>query len=391
MKLQYRSLWLVLCFAVISGCAAPTAQPTPTSAPTQAEPTALPPTAEPSPTLAPTPDYPPEGTGPDLFPQGYNPLTGLKASDPGLLNRRPVIVKVQNIPREDRPQWGLSSADLVFEYYTERGSTRFAAIFYGEDAEMVGPVRSARNFDLSLLQMFKGILVFGGAFEGTFSRLVNNAGNQLVVESQYSCPALCRYDPRGKNYLMANTAALANFLKQARLDNSAQDLTGLHFNALVPEGGQPVNRVYVRFSAAIYNRWDWYPEVGRWLRFSDTQNDLDGNNEVYAPLTDRANGGQIGADTLVILLAPYKAEIITADSEVWDIPLRGQGDGYAFRDGQAFAIKWQRDSAGSIVRLTATDGSPFPLKPGKTWFEVLGQSSKVAPGSPDWRFTFSTP
>ena len=135
----------------------------PTVTPTPIPPTAtpVPPTATPTPvptatpTLTPTPDYPPQGLGPTNFPPGVNPLTGLEVKNPASLERRPIAVKVENLPREDRPQWGLSKADINYEYYTEEGTTRFIAIFYGNDAELVGPVRSARLFDLNIVPMYK--------------------------------------------------------------------------------------------------------------------------------------------------------------------------------------------------------------------------------------------
>jgi len=77
--------------------------------------------------------------GPSNFPADVDPLTGQKVTNPALLQRRPMVIKVQNLPRTGRPQWGLSLADIVFEYYTEEGTTRFAAVFYGNDASMVGP------------------------------------------------------------------------------------------------------------------------------------------------------------------------------------------------------------------------------------------------------------
>ena len=42
------------------------------------------------------------------FEEGVNPLTGLKVDDPSKLERRPVAVKINNYPRSNRPQWGLS-------------------------------------------------------------------------------------------------------------------------------------------------------------------------------------------------------------------------------------------------------------------------------------------
>ena len=130
---------LVFLSVVLAACgqtapaATPTPTPTPTEIPTSTEtPTPLP---TETPTLTPTPLYPPEGYGPSNFPTDVDPLTGLKVANPALLDRRPMLIKVSNLPRNVRPQWGLSLADIVFEYYTEEGTTRFAALFYGNDAD----------------------------------------------------------------------------------------------------------------------------------------------------------------------------------------------------------------------------------------------------------------
>ena len=81
-------------------------------------------------------------------------------------------MKVENLPRADRPQWGLSKADITYEYYTEEGTTRFISIFYGENADMVGPIRSARLFDLNIVPMYKSAFVFGSAWSLVLNRLL---------------------------------------------------------------------------------------------------------------------------------------------------------------------------------------------------------------------------
>jgi hypothetical protein len=116
----------VLISVALAACgqAVPVASPTPTETPTITEtPTPLP---TDTPTPQPTLSYPPEGYGPSNFPSGVNPLTGLQVANPALLDRRPLLIKVTNLPRNVRPQWGLSLADIVFEYYTEEGSARSA-------------------------------------------------------------------------------------------------------------------------------------------------------------------------------------------------------------------------------------------------------------------------
>ena len=50
------------------------------------------------------------------LPIELNPLTGLPPSDPALLDRRPLAIKVANYPRYVRPQSGLTLADNIYEY-----------------------------------------------------------------------------------------------------------------------------------------------------------------------------------------------------------------------------------------------------------------------------------
>ena len=346
-------------------------------------------TETPAPTLTPTRDYPVEGYGPTNFPAEVNPLTGLKVTDAQILNRRPILIKVQNLPRDDRPQSGLSLADIVYEFYTEYGTTRFGALFYGQDAEQVMPIRSARYSDVNLIRMYKPIFVFGYAYAPVFQRLVNSEfGNRLVLESGASCPAVCRVDPRGKNYLAANTIELQNLLKARGIDNTRPNLEGMMFNYMPPEGGKPAEQVFVRFSAAIYNRWDYDPASGRYLRFSDTRNDPDGNAAAYAPLTDALTGQQIAADNLVIIQVRHNEVDPRPDVEVLDMSILGSGPAYLFRDGRMFEVKWQRMTESDLLTLVDPQGKAVAFQPGKTWFEVMTVNTTLTQDGAAWRFKF---
>jgi hypothetical protein len=70
--------------------------------------------------------------------------------------------------------------------------------------------------------------------------------------------------------------------------------------------------------------------------------------------------------------------------------LSGSGDAYAFRDGQAYKVKWQRNNP-DVVSLTNLDGTPFAFKPGTTWFEVVGVNSTVKQTDQSWFFTHEMP
>ena len=383
--------WLVGCAPAARSADAPTVLPTPLPRPTAtltllpSTPTLLPtpPSAAAPPTGAPTlaaatpaVTATPQEMGPGHYPPGVDPLTGLPAADPALLERRPLLIKVENLPREHRPQWGLSQADLVFEYYTEFGTTRFAALFYGKDAAQVGPIRSARFFDVDLIRMYKAIFAFGSAYEGVYNRLLSlEFANRLVIEGNAACPPMCRFEPDGLNLLVTRTQDLTQYANQKGIPNAKQNLEGMSFMADLSKQGMPVS----------------HPASGRYLRFADAMDDVNRNNEVYAPLADRLTGQQIGVENVVVLLMPYQYLVKTATSEVLDMTFTGKGPAYAFRDGQVFALQWQRPTDDAVVSLVKQDGSPYPFKPGRTWFEVMGVSTQLIQKDNAWRFNFSIP
>jgi len=379
---------IVFLSMVLSACGlSPTATTTPTATRTKTPRITETPTLLPtnSPTITPTLSYPPGGYGPSNFPADVDPLTGLQAANPVLLQRRPMLIKVSNMPRNVRPQWGLSLADIVFDYYTEEGSTRFAAIFYGNDVSMVGPIRSGRFIDADLVQGYKAIFAFGSAYVAEMQRFnASDFANRMVVEEPYT--PLKRYDPNGFDYLVVNTADLSAYATKRGI-NGVQNLNAMFFNLPAPAGGQAGTQLYVHYSAATYNRWDYDPVSGKYMRFSDTADVTEvGQSEQYAALTDRLTDQPVGFDNVVVLYVNHELY----SPGIYDILLSGSGDAYAFRDGQAYRVQWHRNAT-DIVSLTMPDGSPFPFKPGTTCFEVIGLKSTVAQTGQSWRFTHQMP
>jgi hypothetical protein len=315
-----------------------------------------------------------------------DPLTGLTVSDPALLQRRPLLIKVPNIPRNVRPQWGLSLADIVFEYYAEQGATRLAAIFYGQDASMVGPIRSGRFIDGDLVQGYKAVFAFGSAYVAEMNRFnTSDFANRMVVEGPGK--PLTRYDPNGYDYLMVNTADLSAYATKQGFNQGPQNLDNMSFKLEAPAGGQPGTQLFVHYSGAVYNHWDYAAASGKYLRYSDTAtvNNV-GQVEQYAQLTDRLTKQPVAFDNVVVLYAIHDLY----GPGIYDILLSGAGQALAFRDGQAYKVQWHRNNT-DVVSLTNLDGSAFPFKPGNTWFEVIGLQSTLAQTGASWRFTHAMP
>lgn len=367
------------------------ALPTSTSTPTMVV-FEMKPTSTPLPTATLPPAELNIGFGPQDFPVGIDPLTGQPVGDPGLLNRRAMAIKVTNFPRSVRPQWGLSQADNVYEYYLENLITRFIGVFYGKDASRVGPVRSGRFFDEHIVRMYKSIFVFAYADDRVIDPwMESDLKNFLVIERGDNCPPLCRIGSKyNYNTLYANTQQLSQYITERGTNNDPQDLTGLRFEQNTPLVKLPGNRVGVYYSFVSYNHWDYDSSIGRYRRFQEADDDK--GQESYKPLDDSLTGEQITADNVVVLLIPHEYYIHTKTTEMVKMNFMGEGKAYAFRDGFMYPIQWRRDTQESLLSLEYPGGAPYPLKPGNTWFQVVGESSQVAQLSGDtWRFEFHIP
>ena len=164
----------------------------------------------------------------------------------------------------------------------------------------------------------------------------------------------------------------------------------MSFNPQTPEDGVTGEQVFVRYSGDNYTRWDYNPDSGQYLRYQDNVFDT-GQGEDYAALTDRLNDEQVSAANVIVILARHEY-FQQPPNEIIDILLSGSGTAYAFRDGQMYELQWNRPTTDSVLYLTYPDGTAFPFKPGKTWFQVVGVSTQANEQSDGvWRFNFLMP
>ncbi|MBN1439479.1 MAG: DUF3048 domain-containing protein [Anaerolineales bacterium] len=355
--------------------------------PVESSPTSTPTEIPPQPTATPTETpiplvYP---VGPSGFPSNVNPLTGKIVADPDLLNRRPLAIKVSNFPRTARPQAGMSKADLLWEFYTEFGNTRWIAMFYGQDSDKVGPIRSARVLDTRIMPLYDAILVHVQAFETVWVE-ISKTGVDTINEFPASCPAICR-DPEVKeveNSAFGNTAELTKYARRVGMLASGRPvLDGLVFDPAVPDGLNPAAGARIYFSSSATAQWKFDPDSGRYLRFSETA------AGALEPLTDRTTGEQLAVDNLIILVVdifPYVGK--TGAGEQFDMSLSSSGPGYFYRDGVMLQGRWQSSGPSTPLQFVDSNGQLFPLHPGTSYIAILGdRSSGAAAANTEWWFT----
>ena len=325
-----------------------------------------------------------------------NPLTGMPVNDPALLERRPMVIKVANAPDTIRPQSGLTLADVVYEYYIEWGDTRFIAVMYGNDSPKVGPVRSGRYFDEHVARMYNAFLVFKFADPREYSYLKNSTLNEfLVVPGGSGCPPFI-FGPDKKrddyNNFFFVTAEWADCAASKGLDNSPQVIRGGFFSDAPMEGTTTASRIFSYYSRQSYNYWEYDVITHKYFRYQEANDMLNGKPEAYAPLSDAETGLPVNAENIVVIFVPHTfANEFNAKDEVYNIDLIDYGNAFVFRDGFVVPAKWERTDINQPLLLTNLDGSPIYLRPGRTFYEVMGFTSTYTQDGNDWHFKFETP
>lgn len=414
----FQWIWYLLCLALLCSCAtnsggaaAPLSADAPTATPFQPG-GALATLADPdaSKALATFTPYPSQsmpgnsfvvpqvstpGEAPAAVQVVTDPLTGLPPADPLNLQRRPVAVKVANFPRYIRPQAGLSYADVVYEYYIEYLLTRFIAVYYGDNASMVGPVRSGRYFDEHVVRMYHSFYAFQYADPRELDYFLSgDLRDFLLLQGFGPCPPF--FDSRRPvetyNNAYFDTTGLNDCAAKLHLDNSAQSIRSGFFSTALPPGGSVVSRIFTHYSVDSYNYWEYDAAAQRYVRYQEADDTRDNKPESYAPLIDYLSGQQVGADNVVVLFVPYTfMNAGEQQDEVYHIDLIDSGKAYVFRNDFAYPARWFRTDINQPLVITNLDGTPIYLKPGQTFFQVIGETSSDWSDGTDWHFNFQTP
>ncbi len=294
-----------------------------------------------------------------------SPLNGMPVEDPTLLDRKVIGVKVDNHWRA-RPQSGIEQADAIIEIVVEAGLTRFIALFHDSDSEWVGPMRSGRPTDGTMLAPLNGALAFSGAQSWVQSRLVNN-GVPLIGD--LGVPVTRRWsERRAPHNLYGNTVEMRAVAEQRGLDQTPPEplFTWGPLNAAADAVAEDI---FFDWTDSIDITWQW--DGTQYLRFV-------GDDPHSWRSQDGETEEQVAADTLVVLMAErYFACPSGSGSCVpaWDT--EGTNRAMVFAGGQYVEGTWARDDLTEWFTLTTDDGTEIVVPPGRMWIMVYPETADI--------------
>jgi hypothetical protein len=307
-----------------------------------------------------------------------NIFSGLDISDT-VGNSRPIAVMVENTP-DARPQSGLIYADIVFEVVDEYGVTRYVVVYSSYDAEIVGPVRSARLYYAEIARSFDPIYAFWGTYTEAYkviedlgldvlTPLGDQSGNSTVVANTSS-----GWRDTSRSNITEHTA----FMSTIKLKEDAEELgypleggqSPLRFKIDVVDSERGnINNIAINFSDqnAYKTNFEYNKEENTYYKY------LAGS-----PHTDYETGKQIKVNNVIVMITDIEGPIDEAQHmAVRTTGTSDIGKAFFFMDGNVIEGTWERTSAFDPFKYKDDDGNIVLFNRGSTWVALIQDTNRL--------------
>lgn len=286
-------------------------------------------------------------------------------------DKHPIGVIIENHTAA-RNQSGFNSADVVYESLVEGGITRLLAIFWSNEVESIGPIRSARQYYIEWLMPYDPYFMFIGYAEGdpnNYDRRVDAATSLFEYDIMNLNTSGSFWRITGKaapHNAYSSTATLYDVGERLGYEEDEPDeIESLLFknDAPLEERGESTIAT-IRFFERLNNgglfdvTWEYDRDSNTYLR---------SNNDT--PYLDVNTGEQVYSKNVVIMrntmisTYDFKAHII--------IETIGEGDATLLRDGQVINCTWKKEDLYSRIYLYDPEGEEIELNRGVIWYESV--------------------
>lgn len=294
-----------------------------------------------------------------------NILTGVKDISKSAVGKRPVAIMVNNLDAS-LPQYGISSADILFECPVEGGITRLMAI-YGDYTTVpnVCSVRSCRYYFALFANSFDAVYLHWGIDKKVAENMLNKL-NIDHIDGNVNETLFKRDEERLKNYDMEHSGYCEGSLIPSQIKSA-----GIR------------SKLSDEYKKSVFNFYDKQTAVSKVkcnelnVAFSEYYSagfKYDTKTKVYKKIRngekhiDGADGKQL-TYTNVIVLESKEIKVINEDNGLLSVDWKS-GSGYLSSAGSIKRIKWKKSSELGKLVITDEKGNAVKLNKGKTYIGV---------------------
>lgn len=294
-----------------------------------------------------------------------NPITNSTDFSESSKGKRPLAVVINNQPQA-RPQWGLNSADAVFEFPVEGMITRMLWLFsdYTKLPEKIGPIRSARHHFVYTAGSLDSIYIHWGGSSMGYQAIEDEGIDDIDQLDSAHAPYFYRdktrdvaIEHRGITDGGKLQEAVDKFIDRKELEkNSVAPFFFANEEVVL---NSPCSKISYTYGGKFNRAFTYDASDGLYYNSMNGTAFKDGN-------TDEQNA----VKNVFVLYAPTKE---LANGLV-DVDLTS-GEGVYAANGKSAKINWTKgNDAQSHYKFTYEDGSDVKLETGKSWISVVQTS-----------------
>lgn len=290
-----------------------------------------------------------------------SPLTG-ETIDTAIAGQRPVSVMIGNTT-DAMPQYGTSSADIIYEVPVEGGLTRLMALYQDyANLKNIMSVRSCRHYFAYFAEEFNSIYVhYGQASYAT--EMLEGVDDLNGLDGDLDKLTFFRDNSRKSphNAFVNGESIVAGIQKRGyetalsdtylghyafAQDNETIELTE-GVDAAVVAPGFPVDKPWFEYNS----------EDGLYYRY-----------QYKAAHVDGGNNEQLKFKNVIFQVCDYE---VFPDGSYLDVKTTGSGAGKFITNGKAIDVTWTKDSEGTPAKYYDSEGNEIVLNQGKTFVCVV--------------------
>ncbi len=292
------------------------------------------------------------------------------AVDPNLNTRHPLGVMIENHP-DARPQFGLSSASIVYEAIAEGGITRFLAVFGPNSASKIGPIRSARTYYADWCNEYDCYYAHvGGAQDAVKVKIPTDKIKDI---DQFANGKYYHREPKPgiatEHTMFSSTDKLYELAGLKKWGTALRDDYSIY--TFLDDPTTPAvataKTIKINFSTASY-------EVD--YTFDATTNSYT-RNLAGKPHIDAQNQKNIAPKNIIIQYIGRTAVTLDNGAGGCAMPTVGSGKAEVYQNRQKIVGTWKKSDKYDRTEFYDEKGGLIKLYRGPTWIEIINPGSTV--------------
>ncbi len=297
----------------------------------------------------------------------FNNLTGLYDLSEKAEGKRPVAIMINNIS-VSLPQYGIYSADMMFECPVEGGITRLMAV-YGDMTKVpdVCSIRSCRYYYALFAMGLDAVYLHYGIDKTVATETIEKFDTDHI-DGGYNSAIFYRDPNRAGRYSREHTVAvdgqkIPDAIKNAGIStdySKEYDKPVFDFNESAKKlSDVSCTKATINFSNSYYSTFNYDKKTKTYKKFHNGSKHIDSSNSKQLEYTN-------------VFYLETTTKVINQNNGLISLDWKG-GNGYYISNGSIVPIKWSKASETAPLVFKDADGKALKVNPGKSY---IGFSNK---------------